>query len=705
MNKSGDVSIRGNRWQRLLIRKQQGQKETVEGEGNKEKTCLDLKLHNWNQFVIDPAEQFYYVWLQVMIFPIIYNWVIIILRTCFTTIALSYLTVWLTLDYMSDLMYMADMLITLHTGFLEQGILIKDVTQLKKRYLHSKHFLWDLASVLPTDFLYFAFGIQTPLVRINRLLRITRLNEALDRMETRTSYPNTFRISKLMIYIFVLIHWNACLYFALSSYVGFGSDRWVYPNITNPVFASMRRQYFYCFWFSAQIFTTVGDTPLPHREEEYLFMIADLLIAVLVFASIVGSVGSVITSLRDRDNVFFPNHELVKAYLRSHNISKELRKRIDDWYQHLHINKKIMRENEILQQLPLHMRTEIAVSVHLPTLSKVTIFQSCEKSLLEELVLKLTPQVFSPGEYVCRKGDVGHEMYIIKEGKLAVVADDGVTEFAVLSEGNFFGEISILNIKGNKSGNRRTANIRSIGHSDLFSLSKEDLTDVLSEFPAAKRHLEEKGRQILTKMGMLEESGVTEKEEAEKVETKIERLESNLEVLQTKLARLMAELELSNRKMQVRVDQLELEVAALVTQLPGAGDEGEGTLGREEGVGGEVECEREEAEGEEEEEGSYVKEKKLKQEDDSNNVTKEGDGESTKSTKEDGERMLEGEKSGLNDSHNEEKQKDDDEGQIRVQGVERPGKGDGAEIECGNVEGGKSEERQCEEGRDNGNEG
>lgn len=83
----------------------------------------------------------------------------------------------------------------------------------------------------------------------------------------------------------------------------------------------------------------------------------------------------------------------VKAYLRSHHISKELRQRIDNWYQHLHINKKIMREKEILEQLPLHLRTEIAVSVHLPTLSKVTIFQSCEKSLLEELVLKLTPQV------------------------------------------------------------------------------------------------------------------------------------------------------------------------------------------------------------------------------------------------------------------------------------------------------------------------
>lgn len=70
------------------------------------------------------------------------------------------------------------------------------------------------------------------------------------------------------------------------------------------------------------------------------------------------------------------------------------------------------------------------------------------KRLRLKVLISFSLQVFSPGEYVCRKGDVGHEMYIIKEGKLAVVADDGVTEFAVLSEGNFFGEISILNIKG-----------------------------------------------------------------------------------------------------------------------------------------------------------------------------------------------------------------------------------------------------------------
>ena len=42
-------------------------------------------------------------------------------------------------------------------------------------------------------------------------------------------------------------------------------------------------------------------------------------------------------------------------------------------------------------------------------------------------------------------------------------------------------QVSILNIAGNKTGNRRTANVRSVGYSDLFCLSKDDLWDALTE--------------------------------------------------------------------------------------------------------------------------------------------------------------------------------------------------------------------------------
>ena len=71
--------------------------------------------------------------------------------------------------------------------------------------------------------------------------------------------------------------------------------------------------------------------------------------------------------------------------------------------------------------------------------------------------------------------------------QLDVVADDGVTVFVTLADGAFFGEVSILDIPGNKTGNRRTANVRSVGYSDLFSLSKDDLWDALNEYPEAKR--------------------------------------------------------------------------------------------------------------------------------------------------------------------------------------------------------------------------
>jgi len=41
-----------------------------------------------------------------------------------------------------------------------------------------------------------------------------------------------------------------------------------------------------------------------------------------------------------------------------------------------------------------------------------------------------------------------------------------------------------------KTGNRRTASVRSVGYSDLFVLSKKDMWDVLKEYPAARVRLE-----------------------------------------------------------------------------------------------------------------------------------------------------------------------------------------------------------------------
>lgn len=231
--------------------------------------------------------------------------------------------------------------------------------------------------------------------------------------------------------------------------------------------------------------------------------------------------------------------------------------RVIKWFDYLWNNGKAQDEREVLRYLPDKLKAEIAIQVHMQTLKKVRIFADCEAGLLIELVLKLRPQVFSPEDYICRKGDIGREMYIVKDGKLAVVADDGVTQFVVLGSGSYFGEISILNIKGSKAGNRRTANIRSIGYSELFCLSKDDLMESLIEYPDAKSMLEDKGRQILMKDGLIELDPANILPEVQELEGKVNKLYNTMELMQTKLKKILGNYKNTDKALRNRIADLE----------------------------------------------------------------------------------------------------------------------------------------------------
>ncbi|CAM4319286.1 unnamed protein product [Caretta caretta] len=526
-------------------------------------------------WVLDPSGDVHYWWLSIMVVPILYNWIMLICRSCFPEVQQLHLALWLSLDYLSDLLYLLDIAVRLHTGFLEQGILVRDRARTARAYLHSAHLPWDVASVLPTDLLYLWLGLRVPAVRANRLLRTPRLAEALERRETRTARPHALRIARLMLCVLLAAHWHACAYYALSGAIGYGADAWVYPNHSRPGFARPLRQYLHCLHLSVLVLSTVGDTPPPQRQAEFLFAAAGCLLAVLGFATVMGSMSSVVSSLSAAEAALYPDAERAQAYLRLHRVGRRLESRVARWQQHLRLHRKVTNEQQALRHLPRPLRAELAVSVHLAALRKVQLFQACERGLLEELVLKLRPQVYSPGEYVCRKGDIGREMYFVREGRLAVLGDDGRTQLAVLGEGLYFGEISIINIKGNRSGNRRTANIQSIGYSDLFCLSKEDLQAVLSEFPSAKAALEAKGREILLGMDKLDVKAVEEESaRQQEAERRTGALEDALDALQTKFARLLAELESSAFKLALRIERLEWQTQAWA----GAGGEGPGAV-------------------------------------------------------------------------------------------------------------------------------
>ncbi|XP_065401046.1 cyclic nucleotide-gated channel alpha-1 isoform X2 [Macaca fascicularis] len=531
----------------------------------KEEKSKDKKEEEKKEVVvIDPSGNTYYNWLFCITLPVMYNWTMVIARACFDELQSDYLEYWLILDYVSDIVYLIDMFVRTRTGYLEQGLLVKEELKLINKYKSNLQFKLDVLSLIPTDLLYFKLGWNYPEIRLNRLLRISRMFEFFQRTETRTNYPNIFRISNLVMYIVIIIHWNACVYYSISKAIGFGNDTWVYPDTNDPEFGRLARKYVYSLYWSTLTLTTIGETPPPVRDSEYVFVVVDFLIGVLIFATIVGNIGSMISNMNAARAEFQARIDAIKQYMHFRNVSKDMEKRVIKWFDYLWTNKKTVDEKEVLKYLPDKLRAEIAINVHLDTLKKVRIFADCEAGLLVELVLKLQPQVYSPGDYICKKGDIGREMYIIKEGKLAVVADDGVTQFVVLSDGSYFGEISILNIKGSKAGNRRTANIKSIGYSDLFCLSKDDLMEALTEYPDAKTMLEEKGKQILMKDGLLDLNIANAGSDPKDLEEKVTRMEGSVDLLQTRFARILAEYESMQQKLKQRLTKVEKFLKPLI---------------------------------------------------------------------------------------------------------------------------------------------
>ena len=118
-------------------------------------------------------------------------------------------------------------------------------------------------------------------------------------------------------------------------------------------------------------------------------------------------------------------------------------------------------------------------------LSKCPAFASLKPEELANVAGKLVLERFAAGSTVIRQGDEGDKFYIINQGTVDVLRDEGGgnRKIATMQEGDFFGEIALLEDKP------RNATIVAVDDLEVYTLDKKSFRDAIDSTASFKEQL------------------------------------------------------------------------------------------------------------------------------------------------------------------------------------------------------------------------
>lgn len=96
---------------------------------------------------------------------------------------------------------------------------------------------------------------------INRFLKARRIYKFYYAVESRTAYPNLWRVANLIHVLLLLAHWFGCFYYMLSELEGFQGS-WAYRHPESEE-SPLVRKYLGSVYWSTLTLTTIGDLATP----------------------------------------------------------------------------------------------------------------------------------------------------------------------------------------------------------------------------------------------------------------------------------------------------------------------------------------------------------------------------------------------------------------------------------------------------------
>ena len=370
--------------------------------------------------------------------------------------------------------FIVDIYINFNTSYPFQGKLIQNKRSIARRYLGG-WFTLDIVAALPLGIILSIAGTGESgaihLLRVLALIKLFRIGKTLQRLVGRNVNPAILRLSLLVFWILLAAHVISC--------------GWVFIA-DDPQDLSPYVRYLQAFYWTITTLTTIGyGDIIPSHPFQILYVILIEILGAGMYGLVIGNIANLLANIDVAKTQYKEKLDKVNTFLKYRNIPYQLQRKINDYYNYLWESRRGYDESSVLADLPDPLKESVSLFLNKDIIEKVPIFDAASEDLIKDLIMNMSPVVFTPDDYIVRAGEVGFDMYFISRGRVDVVSADEKTQYATLSAGQFFGEIALL------LSMPRTATIKATEYCDLYRLDKETFDRIIARYPNFMTNIQE----------------------------------------------------------------------------------------------------------------------------------------------------------------------------------------------------------------------